>query len=174
MISSQALERQNHSQRVRLKRQEMIAWQRATQRTRAKKDPSVRQLDSQFGDVLADAAPHTLAYQSRSWLSSRALPTMLCGAPIPSSAWREWQQFGRETFQCKGIGGNPNTRFQSRSNAASCGACNLKLAAPPVSPAVPFNAPASVNPVMGIDRPIRPPASTVPGRSCARSDNIGG
>ena len=76
------LERQNLlTQQVRLETAEMIAQQQTQQTVQAEIEHAQQQVDSQFGDVLADAQhPFTLAYQGRLQQLIQSAPDDVVGA----------------------------------------------------------------------------------------------
>ena len=143
------LERQNLlTQQVRLETAEMIAQQQTQQTVQAEIEHAQQQVDSQFGDVLADAQhPFTLAYQGRLQQLIQSAPDDVVGAP--DFELRVANEVAQQ-FEARNI----PVRKASAAPAPAAAPQPQAPAAQPRSAAVPLSgAPASVNPVMGIDRP---------------------
>lgn len=156
------LERQNLlTQQVRLETAEMIAQQQTQQTVQAEIDQAQQQVDSQFGDVLADAQhPFTLAYQGRLQQLIQSAPDDVVGAPDFELrvAHEVAQQFEARNIPVRKASAAPAPAPApapvTQQPAPAAAPQPQAPAAPPRSAAVPLSgAPASVNPVMGIDRP---------------------
>lgn len=156
------LERQNLlTQQVRLETAEMIAQQQTQQTVQAEIEHAQQQVDSQFGDVLADAQhPFTLAYQGRLQQLIQSAPDDVVGAPDFELrvANEVAQQFEARNIPVRKASAAPAPAPApapvTQQPAPAAAPQPQAPAAPPRSAAVPLSgAPASVNPVMGIDRP---------------------
>lgn len=156
------LERQNLlTQQVRLETAEMIAQQQTQQTVQAEIEHAQQQVDSQFGDVLADAQhPFTLAYQGRLQQLIQSAPDDVVGAPDFELrvANEVAQQFEARNIPVRKASAAPAPAPApapvTQQPAPAAAPQPQTPAAPPRSAAVPLSgAPASVNPVMGIDRP---------------------
>lgn len=178
------LERQNLlTQQVRLETAEMIAQQQTQQTVQAEIEHAQQQVDSQFGDVLADAQhPFTLAYQGRLQQLIQSAPDDVVGAlDFELRVANEVaQQFEARNIPVRKASAAPAPAPApapvTQQPAPAAAPQPQAPAAPPRSAAVPLSgAPASVNPVMGIDRPD-PSASingALQGPSVLDPDSIG-
>lgn len=178
------LERQNLlTQQVRLETAEMIAQQQTQQTVQAEIEHAQQQVDSQFGDVLADAQhPFTLAYQGRLQQLIQSAPDDVVGAlDFELRVANEVaQQFEARNIPVRKASAAPAPAPApapvTQQPAPAAAPQPQTPAAPPRSAAVPLSgAPASVNPVMGIDRPD-PSASingALQGPSVLDPDSIG-
>lgn len=156
------LERQNLlTQQVRLETAEMIAQQQTQQTVQAEIDQAQQQVAAQFGEVLADAQhPFTLAYQGRLQQLIQSAPDDVVGAPDFELrvAHEVAQQFEARNIPVRKASAAPAPAPApapvTQQPAPAAAPQPQTPAAPPRSAAVPLSgAPASVNPVMGIDRP---------------------
>lgn len=156
------LERQNLlTQQVRLETAEMIAQQQTQQTVQAEIEQAQQQVAAQFGEVLADAQhPFTLAYQGRLQQLIQSAPDDVVGAPDFELrvAHEVAQQFEARNIPVRKASAAsapaPAPASVTQQPAPAAAPQPQAPAAPPRSAAVPLSgAPASVNPVMGIDRP---------------------
>lgn len=156
------LERQNLlTQQVRLETAEMIAQQQTQQTVQAEIDQAQQAVAAQFGDVLADAQhPFTLAYQGRLQQLIQSASDDVVGAPDFELrvANEVAQQFEARNIPVRKASAAPAPAPApapvTQQPAPAAAPQPQTPAAPPRSAAVPLSgAPASVNPVMGIDRP---------------------
>lgn len=156
------LERQNLlTQQVRLETAEMIAQQQTQQTVQAEIEQAQQQVAAQFGEVLADAQhPFTLAYQGRLQQLIQSAPDDVVGAPDFELrvAHEVAQQFEARNIPVRKASAAPAPAPApapvTQQPAPAAAPQPQAPAAPPRSAAVPLSgAPASVNPVMGIDRP---------------------
>lgn len=155
------LERQNLlAQQVRLETAEMIAQQQAQQTVQAEIEQAQQQVAAQFGDVLADAQhPFTLAYQGRLQQLIANAPDDVVGAPDFELrvAHEVAQQFESRNISVRKASAAPAPApapaSVTQQPAPAAAPQPQAPAAQPRSAAVPLSgAPASVNPVMGIDQ----------------------
>ena len=178
------LERQNLlTQQVRLETAEMIAQQQTQQTVQAEIDQAQQAVAAQFGEVLADAQhPFTLAYQGRLQQLIQSAPDDVVGAPDFELrvAHEVAQQFEARNIPVRKASAAPAPAPApapvTQQPAPAAAPQPQAPAAPPRSAAVPLSgAPASVNPVMGIDRPD-PSASingALQGPAVFNADSIG-
>lgn len=155
------LERQNLlTQQVRLETAEMIAQQQTQQTVQAEIDQAQQQVAAQFGEVLADAHhPFTLAYQGRLQQLIQSAPDDVVGAPDFELrvAHEVAQQFEARNIPVRKASAAsapaPAPAPVTQQPAPAAAPQPQAPAAQPRSAAVPLSgAPASVNPVMGIDQ----------------------
>jgi len=155
------LERQNLlTQQVRLETAEMIAQQQTVQTVQAEIEQAQQQVAAQFGEVLADAQhPFTLAYQGRLQQLIQSAPDEVVGDPDFELrvAHEVAQQFEARNIPVRKASAAPAPAPApapvTQQPAPAAAPQPQAPAAQPRSAAVPLSgAPASVNPVMGIDQ----------------------
>lgn len=177
-------ERQNLlAEQVRLETVASIQEQFAAQSAEVEIQRAQAQVNAEFGEVLADADhPFTLAYQGRLQHLLQSAPDEVVGAAdfelrVAQEVAKQFEQRNIPVRKASAAPApTPAPAPVTQQPAPAAASQPQTPAAPPRSAAVPLSgAPASVNPVMGIDRPD-PSASingALQGPSVLNPDSIG-